>query len=103
MTTRARRAIRLGTAAGYWAAGIGVFTTAAEFGRTILDKPLILPAGVSGSFIIWFALVASLAYAFPPSTEELTTRTDFPGAGRVVWPLVLILVAATVYLVIAYR
>ncbi len=103
MTTRARRAIRLGTAAGYWAAGIGLFTTAAEFGRTILDKPWILPAGVSGSFIIWFALVASLAYAFPPSTEELTTRTDFPGAGRVVWPFVLILVAATVYLVIAYR
>ena len=45
MTTRTRRAIRLGAAAGYWAAGIGLFTTAAEFRRTILDRPWILPAG----------------------------------------------------------
>ena len=103
MTTRARRAVRLGAAAGYWAAGIGLFTTAAEFRHTILDKPWILAAGVAGSFVLWFALVGSLAYAFPPSTDELTTGMDFPGAGRIVWPVVLLLVAATIYLVIAYR
>ena len=59
--------------------------------------------GVSSSFILWFTLVATLAYAFPPSTDELTTRTDFPGAGRIVWPVVFALVAATVYLVIVHR
>ena len=67
------------------------------------STPWILAAGVAGSFVLWFALVASLAYAFPPSTDELTTGMDFPGAGRIVWPVVLLLVAATIYLVIAYR
>ena len=106
MNIRARRAIRFGTAGGYWASGIGFVTALVhrtDFGRAVLAQVLAVVLATFCSFVFWFALVAGFAYAFPPSTDELTTRTDFPGAGRIVWPVVLALVAATVYLVIAYR
>jgi len=44
-----------------------------------------------GSFALFYGLVFALAYVFPPPPGRL----EFPGAGRVVWPLVGLLILAT--------
>jgi hypothetical protein len=106
MDQRLRRATRLGAIAGYWAAGIGFslgLVHRRDFGATAFAQvAAVVLAGCAG-FALWFALVFSFAYIFPPSTDELTTSTDFPGAGKVVWPVIALLTAATIYLVIALR
>ena len=106
MDKRLRRAIRLGASAGYWAASIGAFTGLVrrrDFGSTTFAQVAVVVLSACAGFALWFALVVGFAYVFPPSTDELTTSTDFPGAGKVVWPLIALLTAATIYLVIAWR
>jgi len=53
------------------------------------------------SFALFFALVFPLAYAFPPHSDELTLRGAFPGARKVVWPMVLLACAAVTWLVVS--
>jgi peptidoglycan/LPS O-acetylase OafA/YrhL len=53
------------------------------------------------SFALFFVLVFPLAYAFPPRTAELTLRDEFPGARKVVWPIVILACAAVAWLVIS--
>ena len=106
LDNRARRAIRLATAAGYWAASIGCalgIVHRTDFGHTLPQEALTVLLATCSGFVLWFALVGAFAYTFPPSTDELTTKTDFPGAGKVVWPLIALLTAATIYIVFAWR
>ena len=51
------------------------------------------------TFAFYFVLIFILAAAFPPPADRL----EFPGAGKVVWPLIALLVLATAYLVWAER
>jgi uncharacterized membrane protein YbhN (UPF0104 family) len=98
MSERAARASRLGVRVGAWAFIIGA--TRLLFGvggtaDTLLGRIGMLVVATVGSFAVFFALVFTLAYAFPPPTDRL----EFPGAGRVVWPVVGLLILATAVLV----
>jgi hypothetical protein len=84
-----------------WAAGLGLINVL--FGARRLTPFrffLFLPLVPAASFLLFFGLVFTLAYAFPPSTDVVSGRLSFPGAGWVVWPIVGLLTAATVYLVL---
>ncbi|SRR5712691_1202089 len=106
MNQRLRRALLLGAGAGFFAACIGFVQGLwyrRDFGYAPLAQVAVIVLVPSASFVLFFTLVFGFAYAFPPSTDELTTKTDFPGAGKVVWPVVALLTAATIYIVFALR
>ena len=101
MTPRLRKALRLATQVGSTTAVLGLFNVlitpeSDEHGKlfyAVLVPPL--------SFALFFALVFPLAYAFPPRTDEMTLRGEFPGARKVVWPIVILACAAVAWLVIS--
>jgi len=64
-------------------------------GRRAITVVLAITAvAFFGWFAAIFVLVLVLAYTFPSTTN----RIEFPGAGKVVWPLVGLLFLATVAL-----
>jgi hypothetical protein len=99
MSERAARARRFGVRVGAWTAVIGATRVLIPgdngLAHTLLGRLGVLVLATVGSFALFFALVFTLAYAFPAPTDRL----EFPGAGKVVWPLVGLLVLATVILV----
>jgi hypothetical protein len=102
MTPRFRRALRLATQAGLMAALGGLFNAlvtprASDEPGRLFYVALVPPV----SFALFFALVFPLAYAFPPDTDELTLRGVFPGARKVVWPIVLLACAVVTWIVVS--
>jgi len=102
MSPRLRKALRLATQVGSTAAVLGLFNVLVlppesdEHGKlfyAVLVPPL--------SFSLFFVLVFPLAYAFPPRTDELTLRDEFPGARKVVWPIVILACATVAWLVMS--
>jgi len=102
MNPRLRKALRVATQVGGTIAVFGLLDTlllppeSDEHGRlfyAVLVPPL--------SFALFFVLVFPLAYAFPPRTNDLTLRDEFPGARKVVWPIVILACAAVAWLVIS--
>ena len=102
MTPRLRKALRLAVQVGSTAAVFGLFNVlllppaSDEHGKGFYA--VLVP---SLSFALFFVLVFPLAYAFPPRTNELTLRDEFPGARKVVWPIVILACAAVAWLVIS--
>jgi uncharacterized BrkB/YihY/UPF0761 family membrane protein len=102
MTPRLRKALRLATQMGSAVAVVGLFNAllmpreSDKHGRLfyVVLVPLL-------SFALFFILVFPLAYAFPPRTDRLTLRDEFPGARRVVWPIVILACAAVAWLVLS--
>jgi len=113
MTERFQRATRLGTRVGLWVAAFSVVKNliswrlgdrwSLDLGNRLFDWVTLLLLVPAASFALFFVLVFVLAFAFPPATDRPSARLDFPGAGKVVWPIIGLLVAATVYIVIALR
>ncbi|MEQ1911712.1 MAG: hypothetical protein ABMA15_23035 [Vicinamibacterales bacterium] len=100
MTPRTTRALRLATNAGGAAALLGFFiavVTPTDGGSRVLQV-LAVPAF---SFALFFSIVFPLAYAFPPTTDDLKLGQRFPGARKVVWPVMAVLTALVVWLVIS--
>jgi hypothetical protein len=83
------------------AAAMGLFRALGTVGRDPRWMLFIL-LGPTLSFAVYFILVFLLAYAFPPESDSLSGLT-FPGARWVVWPIMALLTAGTVYLVIHNR
>ena len=52
------------------------------------------------SFALFFAMVFPLAYWFPPDDIAPRLLLRFPGARKVVWPVVALMVAAVAWLVV---
>ena len=100
MTPRLRKALRLATQVGSAVAVLGLFNAlrmpSDEHGR--LFYVVLVP---TLSFALFFILVFPLAYAFPPRTDRLALRDEFPGARKVVWPIVILACAAVVWLVLS--
>jgi hypothetical protein len=63
------------------------------------EAVLLLGEATVFTFAFYFVLIFTLAAAFPPPAERLA----FPGAGKIVWPLIGLLILATAYLVWAER
>ena len=102
MSERAARASKLGIRVGTWVAVIGavrVLFGAAGTASTFLGRVALLLAATVGSFALFYGIVFALAYAFPPPPG----RFEFPGAGKIVWPLVGLLILATAILVLRTR
>ena len=95
MLERAIRAARFGVRAGTWGA-IGFGTCSVLLNPSVKSSEFI--SFVAFVLFVWFALFFSvtfaLAYAFPPPGN----RFEFPGAGKVVWPVIGLLFLATVAL-----
>jgi len=103
LTERLQRAVQLGTRVGWWITGVAVINAILKgsgSGLPIMERMAFIILIPIVSFALAFGLVFALAYAFPPSSDALSGRLTFPGAGWVVWPLVGLLVAGTVYLVV---
>ena len=102
MTPRLRKALRLATRVGSTVAVLGLLNAllipreSDEHGKLLYV--VLVP---SLSFALFFVLVFPLAYAFPPRTDGLTLRDGFPGARKVVWPIVILACAAVAWLVIS--
>jgi hypothetical protein len=62
----------------------------------VIKVLLFAVGGVTLSLTFWFGILFGLAFAFPPPPDRL----EFPGAGKVVWPLIALLTLATVWLVL---
>jgi hypothetical protein len=89
---------------GLWAAGFGFFNLLLRGWRLPPARfVLFLPLVPAASFVLFFGLVFTLAYAFPPSSEELSGGMSFRGARWVVWPVIGLLTLATFYLVLRGR
>ena len=102
MTSRLRRALRLATQAGGAAAFAGLVNVvitprAPEDHGKLLYAALVPPL----SFAFFFLLIFPLAYAFPPRSEELALRQEFPGARKFIWPIVIVASALVVWLVVS--
>jgi hypothetical protein len=102
MTSRLGKAVRLGTQAGVAAAVAGLINVLItprgpdDHGKLFYGA-LVAPF----SFALFFLLVFSLAYAFPPSSEELALRQQFPGARKVIWPIVVLASAFVMWLIVS--
>ena len=100
MSIRAHRALQFGIRYGIGFAVLGAF-------HVLIRRPTASGLGWAGflllvpaaSFVVLGGMVFALAYAFPPPGDELTV----PNAGRVIWPLVGLLVLGTIALVIFKR
>jgi len=97
MSERVARAARFGVCAGVGCAcfaTISFFFVTSRTGWTFSELIGHLAVAFLGWFVAIFILVLVLAYTFPPPTN----RIEFPGAGKVMWPLVGLLFLATVAL-----
>ena len=106
MNVRVERATSLGLKAGGVAALMGLINLLFNVTQIPLTATERIAFGFlvpMASFALFFGLVFALAFLFPPSSTELSRRLSFPGAGKVVWPIVALLIASTVWLVIAKR
>ena len=104
MSERVQRAIKIGVQAGWVAAAMGFFRALGSVGRVPRwEWMLFILLGPAMSFTLFFSLVFLLAYGFPPESDTLSKDLTFPGARWVVWPIMTLLTAATVYLVIHKR
>jgi hypothetical protein len=102
MTPRLRKALRLATQAGGAAAFAGlvnvVITPRAGEDHGKLFYAVLVPPF---SFAFFFLLIFPLAYAFPPRSEDLALRQEFPGARRIIWPIVIVASALVAWLVLS--
>jgi glucan phosphoethanolaminetransferase (alkaline phosphatase superfamily) len=92
--------------AGLAAAAMGLMNLVLNVTRirlTPLERVAFVVLVPAASFALFFGLVFSLAYFFAPSSTDLSGRLSFPGARKVVWPLVALLIGATVWFVITRR
>jgi len=106
MNVRLERATSLGLKAGGAAAVMGLMNLVFNVTRIHLTATERIAFGLlvpMASFALFFGLVFALAFFFPPSSSDLSRGLSFPGAGKVVWPIVALLTASTVWLVIAKR
>ena len=98
VSERFARAARFGLRVGAWGgilAPIAVFFGTSRAGFTYSEFANLSVFVFLGVFAALFVLTFALAYAFPPPSN----RIEFPGAGRLVWPLVGLLFLATAALV----
>ena len=104
MGQRLQRAVSLSVRVGFYAAAFGLLNVLLRGSRLSATRfALFLVVVPVGSFLLYFGLVFPLAYAFPPTTDKISGRLSFPGARWVVWPLVGILTAGTLYFVLSRR
>jgi hypothetical protein len=106
VTERVQRALTLGVKAGLVAAAWGLFNVVRAAVTERIPRPdllFVVPLVPVMSFALFFGLVFLLAYGFPPTQDTLSRDLSFPGAGWVVWPLMALLTAGTVYLVVHSR
>src|SRR5216117_502784 len=95
MSERVARAARLGIRAGAWGGvcfgAISVLVVGSRAALTFPEMAVVF----LGWFAVFFVLTFALAHAF----RSPETRIEFPGARKVVWLLVGLLVLATAALV----
>ena len=106
MNERTRRAGAIATRMGIRFARLVVVPAPFALVWVLIKRPaqlgeaaLVLAGATVFTFAFYFVLIFTLAAAFPPPADRL----EFPGAGKVVWPLIGLLVVATAYLVWAER
>jgi hypothetical protein len=90
--TRVTLAMNATVIVGGLIAGVFLIVAGEAVGRVIL----YCIGGVTMSLALWFILPFGLTYAFPPPSDRL----EFPGARRVIWPLVGLATLATMLLVL---
>lgn len=98
---RFRNARRLATRVGGGAAILSLFNAAVtpmEPGGPSWSIRLLLAPALG--FVLLFALVFPLALAFPPASDEARWGQRFPGARKVVWPMILCLAVAVFWWVV---
>ena len=100
MSVRATRALQFGITYGAGFAVLGAINVLIKRpGTGFLQHLGFFVAVPVASFLLLGGIVFALAFAFPPAGDELS----FPRAGRVIWPIVGLLILATIGLVIFKR
>jgi hypothetical protein len=102
MTERTQRAAKLACNTGVAIAVIALVRDAAlvRAGQSVWRGGAELLGITLLSFALFFVIVFPLAYWFPPDDLEPRLLLRFPGARKIVWPVVALMVVAVAWLVV---